>query len=106
MQPEADLEIDAAARQVRRSGGILHLTPHEYALLEALATREGTAVSREVIQQHAWMDADTYSNLVDVYVAMLRKKIDVGRPFKLIHTVHRSGYMLKAPDQETAGLPS
>lgn len=94
----ADLEIDTGLHTVRRAGELVHLTPREYALLEALVLREGTVVSRETIQAQAWMDDDSYSNMVDVYIRSLRRKIDVGRVTKLIQTVHRSGYMLSAPD--------
>lgn len=66
-------------------------------MLEALAVREGTAVSRETIQSQAWMDDESYSNLVDVYVGMLRKKIDSNRVVKLIQTVHGIGYTFDNP---------
>src|SRR2546423_12582333 len=94
----ADLEIDTGLRMVRRAGQVVHLTPREYALLEALAVREGTAVTREMILAQAWMDDESYSNMVDVYIAMLRRKIDTGRSVKLIHTIHRCGYMMSAPE--------
>src|SRR5207237_10525823 len=98
----ADLEIDTGMRRVRRAGRTIHLTPREYALLEALASREGTVVSRELIQEQAWMDDECYSNAVDVYIGQLRKNIDAWHTIKLIQTVHRSGYLMEAPDSAPA----
>ncbi|MCE5313870.1 MAG: response regulator transcription factor [Armatimonadota bacterium] len=95
----ADLEIDTVRRRVIRSGKEILLTPREYELLEALAAHEGMVMSRDVIQEQVWMDLDSYSNTVDVYIAQLRKKIDAEHDVKLIRTVHRLGYMLKGPDQ-------
>ncbi len=96
----ADLEIDTAAARVRRGGEEIHLTPREYTLLEALALNEGRVLTREVIQERVWRDEESYSNTVDVHIAVLRKKIDAGRPVKLIQTVHGLGYTLRAPDAE------
>lgn len=93
----ADLEIDTGIRRVVRGGTEITLTPREYALLEALAMNEGRAMSRDAIQYRVWNNEETTSNTVDVYIGMLRKKIDADNPVKLIHTVHRLGYMLKAP---------
>jgi two-component system copper resistance phosphate regulon response regulator CusR len=91
----ADLEIDTGAHRVTRAGSEISLTQREYALLEALAAREGHVLTRELIQEHVWMDDDSYSNTVDVHIRSLRKKIDAGHDVKLIHTVHRLGYTLK-----------
>ena len=98
----ADIEIDTGLRQVQRTGRPIHLTPREYALLEALATRQGVVVSRETIQEQVWMGDDCFSNEVDVYIGRLRKKLDAGRQTKLIRTVHRSGYMFSEPEAEAA----
>lgn len=98
----ADLEIDTTAARVRRAGQELHLTPREYALLEALAVNEGRVLTRDVIQDRIWMDEESTSNTVNVHVALLRKKVDADFPVKLIHTVHGFGYMLRTPDEETA----
>ena len=93
----ADLEIDTGARLVKRAGQEIYLTPREYSLLEALAFREGVALSREMIQDQIWRDDESYSNTVDVCIGQLRKKIDANHAVKLIQTVHRLGYMLKVP---------
>jgi DNA-binding response OmpR family regulator len=97
-----DLEIDTGTHRVSRSGRDILLTPREYTLLEALATREGTTLSREYIQERVWMDSDSYSNTVDVCVGQLRKKIDAEHETKLIQTVHRIGYMISRPDSDDA----
>jgi len=93
----ADLEIDTAAHRVTRAGREVGLTPREYALLEALAAREGSVLTREVIQERVWADDESYSNTVDVHVGTLRKKVDAGHAVKLIHTVRGLGYTLRAP---------
>jgi len=92
----ADLEIDTAMHQVTRGGTEIILTPREYTLLEALAMHEGRVLSRDAIQYRIWNNEENTSNTVDVYIGMLRKKIDVDYAEKLIHTVHGLGYMLKA----------
>lgn len=93
----ADLEVDTGRRVARRGGVEVSLTPREFALLEALAGHEGQVLTREVIQERVWLDEDSYSNTVDVYVGLLRRKIDVGQAVKLIQTVHGVGYVLRAP---------
>jgi DNA-binding response OmpR family regulator len=99
----AGLEIDTGLQRVTRAGQEVPLTQREYRLLEALATREGQVLTREMIQQCVWQDGDSYSNTVDVHISALRKKIDVDHESKLIHTVHGRGYMLKGPDSEEEG---
>lgn len=96
----ADLEIDTAKRLVTRAGTEIGLSHREYELLEALASHEGQVLTREVIQERIWMDEDSFSNVVDVYVGMLRKKIDAGQPVRLIHTVRGAGYTLRVPEGE------
>ncbi len=96
----ADLEIDTDLRVVTRGGDPIHLTPREYRLLEALAANEGRVLTREVIQERIWMDEEAASNTVDVHINFLRKKIDAGHDQRLIHTVHRVGYVLRAPRLE------
>lgn len=99
----ADLQIDTKQRRVRRDGQDVSLTPREYSLFEALAMREGQVLTRELILEHVWMNEESLPNTVDVYVAMLRRKIDAGRTEKLIRTVHGLGYSLRGPrDLETA----
>ena len=96
----ADLEIDTARRRVTRAGREVGLSNREYTLLEALAGHEGRVLTREVIQERIWRDEDSYSNTVDVYIGMLRKKIDAGHDVKLIQTVRGTGYTLSVPDPE------
>jgi two-component system copper resistance phosphate regulon response regulator CusR len=96
----ADLEIDTGVQRVTRGGKEILLTQREYLLLEALATREGQVLTREMIQERVWRDDESYSNTVDVHISALRKKIDVDQDLKLIHTVHGRGYMLKGPESE------
>ena len=92
----ADLRLDPATRQVTRGGKRIDLTPKEYALLEFLLRRRDQVLSRAVIAQHVWgVDYDTFTNVIDVYVNYLRKKIDSGFEPKLIHTVRGFGYVLK-----------
>lgn len=93
----ADLEIDTAKRTVRRAGEDVPLTPREYALLECLALRAGAVVSRTDIWEHLYeFDATAGSNVVDVYVGYLRKKIERPDRPRLIHTRRGQGYMLSA----------
>jgi DNA-binding response OmpR family regulator len=95
----ADLEIDTGARRVLRGGEEVHLTEREYTLLEALASQEGRTLTREFIQERVWYDDASYSNTVDAYIRLLRRKIDAGHAVKLIQTVHGVGYVLRAePD--------
>jgi heavy metal response regulator len=97
----ADLKLDPATRQVTRGGKRIELTSKEYALLEFLLRRRDQVLSRAVIAQHVWgVDYDTFTNVIDVYVNYLRKKIDSGFEPKLIHTVRGFGYVLK---EETPG---
>jgi DNA-binding response OmpR family regulator len=97
-----DLEIDTASRRVTRGGREIELSHREYDLLEALAGSEGRVLSREAIQERVWMNEQASSNTVDVYVGMLRKKLDTGHSAKLIHTVNRVGYTLRAPGSEAS----
>ena len=96
----ADLEIDAGTRRVLRGGEEIALTEREYTLLEALVSQEGRTLSREYIQERVWNDDSSYSNTVDAYIRLLRKKIDAGRKVKLIHTVHGIGYAVRTDTGE------
>ena len=71
------------------------LTAREYKLLEALATHVGQILTREAIQERVWADETSVSNTVDVCVKNLRRKVDDGHERRLIHTVHRVGYVLR-----------
>jgi two-component system copper resistance phosphate regulon response regulator CusR len=91
----ADLIIDTRARAVSRAGRDVPLTAKEFALLEYLARRQGHVVSRGDIAEHVWDDSfDPDSNLIEVYIQRLRRKIDDGQPLKLIRTRRGAGYTL------------
>ncbi len=91
----ADLEIDTAARIVRRAGEQIDLTAREYALLEFLALRDGQVVSRSDIWEHIYdFHSTAESNVVDVYIGYLRRKIERSGLPKLLHTRRGQGYML------------
>ena len=90
----ADMEIDTTNRTVTRAGNTIELTVREYALLEYLSARAGQVVSRTDIWEHVYDESGSQSNVVDVYVGYLRKKIEVpGKP-KLLHTRRGHGYLL------------
>jgi heavy metal response regulator len=92
----ADLTLDPVTREVRRGDKQVDLTAKEYALLEFLLRRRDQVLSRAVIAQHVWgVNYDTFTNVIDVYVNYLRKKIDNGFEPKLIHSVRGVGYVLK-----------
>jgi DNA-binding response OmpR family regulator len=94
-----DLEIDTAARTVRRAGQVIHLTPREYSLLEFLAFHRGKVVTRSMIWEHLYDEYDeNTSNVVDVYIRYLRNKVDKGFEPQLILTRWGEGYMLRADD--------
>jgi len=95
----SDLEIDTFKRRVTRANQEITLTPREFSLLEALARSEGQVLTREMITERVWRNDMSYSNTVDVHIGMLRKKIDADHEIKLVHTVHRLGYMLRDPDK-------
>ena len=97
-----DLTIDTRARRVARGSQPIPLTAKEYALLEHLARRRGEVVGRADIAEHVWDDSyDPLSNLIEVYIQRLRRKVDDGYPVKLIHTRRGAGYTLEAapPDR-------
>ncbi len=92
----ADLIVDADSRSVMRGGESIALTSREYALLEYLIRNQGRVLSRGQITEHVWSyDYEGASNMVDVYIRNLRRKIDEGRESKLIHTVRYAGYVLR-----------
>lgn len=94
-----DLELDPATRGVRRSGRDIRLTAREFALLELLARHPGQIFGQDRLIETLW-DADfsAESNIVEVYVRSLRRKVDEGRRDGLIETVRGSGYRLRAPE--------
>ena len=95
-----DLALDTRARSVARAGRQIQLTSKEFALLEYLARRQGEVVGRADIAEHVWDDSfDPMSNLIEVYVQRLRRKVDDGHSVKLIRTRRGAGYTLQAaPD--------
>lgn len=93
----ADLEVDLDAREVRRAGQVIELTPKEFLVLEYLARHAGRVLSRTLITEYAWgYHFDPGTNIVDVVINHLRKKIDAPHERKLISTVRGVGYVLKA----------
>ena len=94
-----DLEMDLVSHKVRRAGKEIELTSKEYALLEYFMKNHDKLLTRAMILQNVWdIDFDTGTNIVDVFVRYLRKKIDDGYPKKLLHTVRGRGYILKSDD--------
>ena len=99
-----DLVVDTRARRVTRGGHLIQLTAKEYALLEFLMRRRTHVVGRADIAEHVWDDSfDPMSNLIEVYIQRLRRKIDDDQPVKLIKTHRGVGYTLSAdPDDHDA----
>ena len=92
----ADLTMDINRHVVTRGGEEIELSAKEYQLLEYLLLNKGIVISREKIENHIWnYDYEGGTNVVDVYISYLRKKIDGGRDVKLINTVRGSGYVIK-----------
>jgi DNA-binding response OmpR family regulator len=95
-----DLSIDTRSHAVRRKDEPINLTAKEYALLEYLVRRRGEVVSRADISEHVWEETyDPFSNLIEVYIQRLRRKLDPAGTMPLLHTRRGEGYML-APAQE------
>ena len=93
----ADRTLDTGSREVQRGGKPIDLTPKEYAVLEYLMRHQGRVMSRTLITEYAWdYHFDPGTNIVDVVITRLRKKIDSGREPKLIHTVRGVGYVVRA----------
>jgi len=91
----ADLELDPATRSAARGGQPIELTTTEYALLEYLARRAGTVCGRAQISAAVWDENyDPFSNIIDVYISRLRRKVDQGEQVPLIHTVRGAGYTI------------
>lgn len=92
----ADLSLDTTAKTVTRAGKNIELTAKEFSLLEYMMRNKGVVLSREMIENNLWnYDYEGGTNVVDVYVGYLRKKMDTGYDKKLIHTVWGTGWMLK-----------
>ena len=91
-----DLTLDIRSKRVERGGVELKLSAKEYALLEYLIRNKGVVLSRIQIEENIWgFDYEGSSNIVDVYIRYLRRKIDKDHPVKLIHTIRGKGYVLK-----------
>jgi heavy metal response regulator len=97
----ADLALDTARHEVRRAGRLIDLSPREFALLEYLMRHPQQVLTRTQISEHVW-NFDFYSetNVVDVYIGYLRRKIDRGFQPPLIHTVRGVGYRLSVEDDD------
>ncbi len=92
----SNLSIDISAHIVKRGDTIINLSAKEYAILKYMMYNVGIVLSREKIENHIWnYDYEGGTNVVDVYITYLRKKIDSGYDSKLIHTVRGSGYVLR-----------
>ncbi len=91
-----DLEIDTARKEVKRKNKSISLTAREYALLEYMTYNKNTVLSRTEITEHIYNDSfDLDSNVIDVFITTLRKKIDKDHPIQLIHTVRGAGYIIR-----------
>ncbi|HEY4953710.1 MAG TPA: response regulator transcription factor [Gemmatimonadaceae bacterium] len=93
----ADLELNLDTREVTRRGAAVELTPKEYTVLEYLMRHAGRVMSRTLITEYAWgYHFDPGTNIVDVVINHLRKKIDANHTMKLIHTIRGVGYVIRA----------
>ena len=91
-----DLVLDTASKTVSRSGEPIDLTAKEFALLEYMIRNKGVVLSREMIENNLWnYEYEGGTNVVDVYIGYLRRKVDKGRDVKLIHTVWGTGWVLR-----------
>lgn len=94
-----DLEIDLLGRTAYRQGRRIDLLPREFKLLEYLARNADQVVSRAMLLQHVWdLHFDPTTNVIDVYVGRVRRKIDNGQAYPIIHTVRGIGFCLRAPE--------
>jgi two-component system OmpR family response regulator len=93
-----DLEMELVSRTVSRRGREIKLLPREFQLLEYLVRHEGQVVSRAMLLQHVWdLHFDPATNIIDVYVGRVRRKVDGQQNYPLIHTVRGVGYCVRAP---------
>ena len=92
----ADLSLNLVSHKVNRGGGEVELTGKEYSLLEYFMRNQGKVLTRTMIAEHVWdYNFDTFTNVIDVYVNHLRKKVDKGHSKKLLHTLRGVGYIMK-----------
>jgi two-component system OmpR family response regulator len=93
-----DLEVDLLSRSVRRRGRKIDLLPREFQVLEYLVRNQGRVVSRAMLLQHVWdLHFDPMTNIIDVYVGRVRRKVDAGETYPLIHTIRGMGFSVRAP---------
>lgn len=93
----ADLEIDLLTREVRRAGRVIELLPREFRLLEYLVRNAGQTVSRLMLLEHVWdLHFDPSTNIIDVHISNVRRKVDHGGLAPLIHTVRGTGFCVRA----------
>ena len=96
---EADLELDLKEKVARRNGRVVELTAKEFSLLEYLLRNKNRVISRAEIAEKVWdVNFDTGTNIIDVYINFLRKKVDKEFSLKLIYTMVGMGYIMKEPD--------
>lgn len=96
----ANLSVDVTSRTVKRDDKSLKLSTREFTILEYMIRNKGKILSRDTIEQHIWnYDYEGGTNVIDVYIRYLRKKIDDGYEPKLIHTIRRIGYVLKVENE-------
>jgi DNA-binding response OmpR family regulator len=102
----ADLSLDPVRHRVERSGRPVELTPREYRILELFLRHPGQVLSRDQIAERAWeMGAEHASNVVDVFMHTLRRKIDSTDRPKLLHTIRGAGYTLREPPRRSGTPP-
>jgi two-component system, OmpR family, response regulator len=93
-----DLELDLVSRTANRAGRTIKLLPREFQVLEYLLRNEGKVVPRAMLLQHVWdLHFDTTTNIIDVYVGRVRRKIDSQERYPLIHTIRGVGFCVRAP---------
>src|SRR6516162_3692016 len=93
-----DLDVDLVARTASRRGREIKLLPREFQVLEYLVRNDGRVVPRAMLLQHVWdLHFDPTTNIIDVYVGRVRRKVDDEQAYPLIHTVRGVGYCLRAP---------
>jgi two-component system, OmpR family, response regulator len=94
-----DLKLDLLSRTVSRAGRDIDLLPREFQVLEYLARNEGNVVPRAMLLQHVWdLHFEPTTNVIDVYVGRVRRKIDNQQAHPLIHTIRGIGFCIRAPD--------
>ena len=93
-----DLNMDLVSRTISRRGREIKLLPREFQLLEYLVRNQGRVISRSMLLQHVWdIHFDPATNIIDVYVGRVRRKVDGQQAYPLIHTVRGAGYWVRAP---------